>query len=266
MKIKKFIQTNPALQKYLTDFWLKAIISLGSSLVINILYAIWEIISGIYYHSFWFTTLGCYYVLLSAIRFLLLREADKEDHAAWEKYRICGVFLLLMNLILSGIVVLAVKDNQGSEYAGYLIYVVALYTFCKITVSVRNMVKYRKVCHPVLSASKAISFTSSVVSMLSLEIAMNRQFGDDPLFFQRMTILTGTGACIVISVTAIHMILTAHKNMRQKNCEYGNIILRTRKPEVFDKFAYTEFSLRVSGQRQLLQKLQQFNWSENANG
>ncbi|MCD7885958.1 MAG: hypothetical protein LUI87_20055 [Lachnospiraceae bacterium] len=144
-----------------------------------------------------------------------MKETGGENYTEWKKYRICGIALLLMNLILSGIVVLAVKDNQGSKYAGYLIYVVALYTFCKIAVSIRNMVKYRKVHHPVLSASKAISFTSSVVSMLSLEIAMNRQFGDDPQFFQMMTILTGTGACIVISVTAVHMIITAYKNIQQ---------------------------------------------------
>ncbi|MCD7840873.1 MAG: hypothetical protein LUG56_00200 [Lachnospiraceae bacterium] len=187
--------------------------------MINVLYAIWEIISGIYYHSFWFATLGCYYILLSVIRFLLLRETGRESGFEWEKYRTCGLFLLLMNLILSGIVVLAVKDNQGSVYAGYLIYVVALYTFCKITAAVRNMVKYRKVHAPLLSASKAVSFASSVVSLLSLEIAMTRQFGEDPLFFQRMTMLTGAGACIVISVTAICMMMTAQKNIAGKRLE-----------------------------------------------
>lgn len=214
MQIKEFIQSKSEAWKYLTDTQLKAVASLGCSLAVNILYATREIICGIYYRSFWFTTLGCYYILLSVVRFLLLKETQKENQEGWKKYRICGVSLLLMNLILSGIVVLAVIDGQGSHYASYLIYAVALYTFCKITVSIKNMVQYRKVHNPILSASKAISFASSVVSMLSLEIAMVLQFGENPSFFELMTILTGAGAFAAISVTAIYMIITANKNLK----------------------------------------------------
>ncbi len=161
-------------------------------------------------------TLGCYYILLMTARLLLLRElyGRRKEAVEWKRYRTCGILLLLMNFVLSGIVVLAVTDHQGSHYAGYLIYAMAAYTFCKIAIAIRNLVKYRTSHAPVFAVSKGISFVSAVVSMLSLEIAMLLRFGTDEAFFRKMTVLTGTGVCIIISATAISMVVTAQKALR----------------------------------------------------
>lgn len=51
-----------------------------------------------------------------------------------------------------------------------------------MTVSVIDLVKYRKYKYPVLSAAKAIRFAAALVSLLSLETAMLAQFGDDESF------------------------------------------------------------------------------------
>ena len=133
-RLQKKFSSNHIIHRYLSDIWFKTVASLSGSFVFNSLYAIWEIICGVYYQSPWFITLGCYYILLMLARLILLRETKnqgKDKIAEWEKYRACGILLLFMNLILSGIVVLAVTDDQGSHYAGYLIYAIATYTFIK---------------------------------------------------------------------------------------------------------------------------------------
>ncbi|MCD8143237.1 MAG: hypothetical protein LUD83_08205 [Clostridiales bacterium] len=65
--------------------------------------------------------------------------------------------------------------------------------------------------------SKAISFASALISMLSLEIAMLLQFGTDEAFFRTMTVSTGTGFCVMLSATALYMILTAQRALRTQD-------------------------------------------------
>ncbi len=145
-RVQKILHSHPVIHRYLSDDLLKVFVSLVSSLTFNVLYAVWEIICGIYYQSYWFVTLGCYYLLLTLARLLLLREAHgrkEARQAEWKRYRACGILLLFLNLILSGIIVLAVIGHQGSHYAGYLIYAMAAYTTCKIVIAIRSLVKYR---------------------------------------------------------------------------------------------------------------------------
>ncbi len=198
----------------------KAFLSLVSSAAVNLLYAVWEILCGIYYHSYWFVTLGCYYLLLMLTRWTLLRGAHGgggAEEMKWRRCRTCGILLLLLNLILSGIVVSAVIGHQGSRYAGYLIYAMATYTFSKVGVAVRNLARHRALRDPVLAASRAISFASALISMLSLEIAMLLQFGTDEAFFRTMTVSTGAGVCVILSATALYMILTAQRALRTQD-------------------------------------------------
>ncbi len=205
--------SHPVIHRYLSDSRFSAFASLVSSVAINLLYAVWEILCGIYYQSYWFVTLGCYYLLLTLMQWILLRDmhGSSSMETKWKRYRVCGILLLFLNLILSGIVVLAVVSHQGSHYAGYLVYAMAAYTFSKIGVAIRNLVRYRALHDPVLAASKAISFASALISMLSLEIAMLLQFGTDEAFFRTMTVYTGTGVCVILSATALYMIVSAQK-------------------------------------------------------
>ncbi|MCC8128403.1 MAG: hypothetical protein LIO51_00465 [Clostridiales bacterium] len=213
----KILRRHPVIHRYLSDDRWKASVSLACSFAFNLLYALWEIGCGFYYRSYWFITLGCYYVLLSLSRLLLLRQAHGKNgtqRMGWRRYRTCGILLLLLNFILSGIVVLAVLDRQGANYAGYLVYVMAAYTFYRVGMAIRNLFKFRKTDDPVISASKIIGFVSAIVSLLSLEIAMVLQFGGDGDFFRAMTALTGAGACLIITGTAVRMILTAQRKLR----------------------------------------------------
>ncbi|MCD8015566.1 MAG: hypothetical protein LUG99_20885 [Lachnospiraceae bacterium] len=215
-RVKKWLHSNAVIHRCLTDGSYKNRLILYGSLALNTLYAVWEILCGVYYRSFWFVTLGCYYILLSLVRLMLVKETrrdENKEYTEWWRYRNCGILLLLMNSILCGIVALAVRDNQGSHYAGYLIYAVATYTSCKVGIAIRNFAKNHDFKDPILTASKITSFASAVVSVLSLEIAMILQFDDDLSLLYVMTVTTGIGAGVLISAPAIYMIVTAQKNI-----------------------------------------------------
>lgn len=211
----------PLFDKYLKEAAFRTETSLYLGLLINLLYVALKLGSGIYYRSIWFGSLAVYYFLLAVMRFSLLhhvRSRRDDGISQWKRYRFCGIVLLFMNQALAAIVVIVVKQNKGFEYAGSLIYAMALYAFYAVITSVINVVKFRKYGSPVLSAAKVINLTAALVSMLSLETAMLAQFGeDDVMFRQIMTSATGAGVCVIVLGMAVFMIAKSTKVIKNRN-------------------------------------------------
>lgn len=222
-QIRSVVHGNRLTHRYLTDIPFRMHVSLYFSLGLNLLYAAMKLFFGFWYSSVWFGTLGVYYILLAIMRFLLLRHVNRASVGTdlvseLKRYRLCGVFLMLMNIALSGVVILVVHDNEGFEYAGYLIYVMAMYAFYNVITAVTDLVKYRKFRSPVMSASKAIKLAVALVSMLSLETAMLTQFGSEknPEAFRRiMTGATGGCVCLIVLGVAVYMIVSASKRLKK---------------------------------------------------
>lgn len=219
-KIKNRIYTHPFGNKYMTDAVFKVQISLYISLTINIIYSVFKLVSGIVYSSFWWGAVAVYYIMLSLLRFLLLRymRTDKEKQGLlneYKRYRLCGILMLILNLALTAIVFQMVWQNKGYTYPGTLIFLAAAYTFYTVTGSIIDIVKYRKYKSPVLSASKAIKFAAALVSLLSLETAMLAQFGNDENYRRIMTALTGSGVCLIVLAVSIFMIVRSNKEIKK---------------------------------------------------
>lgn len=214
------INQHPLGKRLTKDIKFRAELSLTVGFAINLLYIVMKMASGIYYHSLWFVSLAIYYALLAVMRLSLLYPRRQSDYAAeLHRYRLCGIILLLMNLVLMGIVIFMVHQNRGYEYPGMLIYAMAAYSFYAVILAAVNVVKFRKQGSPVLSAAKAINLVAAMVSILSLETAMLAQFdgNDDPLFRKTMTGATGGGVCVMVLGLAIYMIAKSTKQLKGIN-------------------------------------------------
>jgi hypothetical protein len=122
--------------------------------------------------------------------------------------------MLLLNVALTGAVLMMLYQNRGYEYSGILIYVMALYTFYITTHAIINMIRYRKFESPVMSTAKGISMAAALVSMLNLETAMFASFGAEMAWEdqQLMLILTGAGvAAAVIAISSITIVRSANE-------------------------------------------------------
>jgi len=208
------ISNVPLGARYLTDVRFRTEISLYRGFFINLLYIGVKMVSGILYRSVWFISLAVYYILLAVMRFLLFRRGktkltdDTRIAVEWQRYRLCGIVLLLMNQALAGIIVFMVYHNHGYHYPGLLVYAMAMYSFYAVIFSAVNLVRFRKYKSPALSAAKVINLVSAMVSILSLETAMVDQFGEKDLAFRRlMTGATGGGICTIVLAMAAFMIV-----------------------------------------------------------
>lgn len=217
-EIKQKVYDHPLGNKYMTDAAFKVRISLYTSLAINLVYSVFKLVSGIYYSSLWIGAFAVYYILLSVIRFVLLHHMERKKDAGtieeYRSYRISAVLMMFINMTLSGIVLNMILQNKSAVYSDVFVITSAAYTFYILTVSLIDLVKYRKYKSPVMSAAKAIRFAQALVSLLSLEASMLVQFGEDEAYRRVMIALTGAGVCIIVMSMSIYMIVRSTKEMK----------------------------------------------------
>ena len=227
---KAFKDENKYARKWQDDTRLRVNVSLYGSFFWNIAYAIFQLWLGFYHHTFWFYSLGAYYICLAVMRFFLLLHTRK--YAPGEKmrdelikYRACGAVFLLMNLALALIIFFMLYWNRTFEHHMITAIAMAAYTFTAFTVAIVNVVKYRKYSSPVFSASKAISLAAALVSMLTLGSTMLTTFRDGTMTEMGEKLMLGSigvGVSILIVATAIYMIVTGTRKIKQLDSEVKN--------------------------------------------
>ena len=221
-QIKQAIYNNPLGNRYMTDRSFRARVSLYLSLGINLLYVGLQGVQWYLFRSWWFVVLAAYYVILSLMRFLLVRYVHKNEIgqrvlAEWKTARVCAGFLLLINLSLSAAVLMILYQDRGYDYGSILIYVIALYTFYSTIHAIVDIIKYRKLGSPIMSTAKIVSLSAALMSMLNLETAMFSQFGADlsPENQRIFIILTGAGVSIIVVTLSVWLIMRATKEIRR---------------------------------------------------
>ena len=74
---KAFKDENKYARKWQDDTRLRVNVSLYGSFFWNIAYALFQLWLGFYHHTFWFYSLGAYYICLAVMRFFLLLYTRK---------------------------------------------------------------------------------------------------------------------------------------------------------------------------------------------
>lgn len=213
-KVKKRIYKTRYGSRFMTDIEFKTRVTLYSTLVINVLNVVLNIAYGFVYNTSWFFLLALYYATLTVMRFLLAlftrsNSLGKNMLGEWQRARVCAAILTLINLSLSGVVLMMMYQNKGFTYEGMLIYVMAAYSFYHITVAIVDFVKYRKYKSPVMNSIKMIKLAAALVSMLSLETAMLSSFGAEMDALEKRIFIaaTGAGICVIVLGLSSYMII-----------------------------------------------------------
>ncbi len=219
---KQKVYKNKYANQYLTDVEFKTHVTLYISLFINLVYVGVNAVSAYVYETNWFGIFAVYYAIMAIMRFLLVRYVGKNHLGEsrlgeWRRARFCAYILLSVNLTLSGVVLMMVYFERGFEYQGFLIYVMALYTFCCTAAAIVDLMKYRRYHSPVMSISKIIKLASALFSMLFLETAMFSQFGMNTAEETKriMIMATGAGISVIVVTMAVYMIVRSTKELKK---------------------------------------------------
>lgn len=233
---KSFKRENRYARRWFEDPHLRVEVGLHANFIWNAAYAALQVYLAVRNPEsrFWYWSLAVYYLSLSVMRSVLGRHTrqhkpGEQQHAEWVRYRACGWVFLLMNLALSGIIILMIRQNKAVDHGEIVTISMAAYTFITFTVAVVSLIKYRKYNSPVFSATKAISLAAACVSMLTLEANMLTTFdgSTDPTQglseTSRVLFMSITGGVIVafIITMAVYMILHSTKELRKEASDHG---------------------------------------------
>ena len=220
--IKQTLTEHRLFGSFFTDRALRTQLLLYLSLAISLAYVGLNLLNWYWNRSWWFVVLAVYYVIMAVMRFLLVRYVRKQGIGCniageWKRARLCACILLLVNLTLSGAVLMILYSHRGYHYPGIMIYVMAAYTFYATVHAIVEIVRQRSLGSPVMSTARIVSLSAALVSMLNLETAMFAQFGTDMAieYQQLFIILTGAGISRTVVTLSLLLIVSATKKIRR---------------------------------------------------
>lgn len=188
---------------------LEAGIYIGAA--VNLVYAVFRAIAGILLSSVWMISTAAYFSVLGLMRVTLAvsrkRAVKGGTRFAVALRRRIGLWLLLLNLPLGGMIVLLIKTDIGNSYPGYMIYASAAYTFYMLTTAIINVVKRRGSQNSVLRTAGLLNFAAALVSVLGLQNALIGEFSQSGAEYRvLMNTLTGIGVYAAVIALAAFML------------------------------------------------------------
>ena len=200
---------SPITGRYFKDLAFRGSISIYQGMAVNFFHVVFRIAAGIRYASVWFVSMAVYYLVLGGLRaYLIVCYRRRTPELERRCYHTTAWLLFLLNIPMGGMIVLMVRTNSGFFYPGYIIYLSAIYTFYTMVTSGLNLVKFRKLGSPILSAAKVLNFISAMMSILGLQTAMISRFSEHGENYRRvMNTITGGFVYGIVILIAIYMLL-----------------------------------------------------------
>ena len=177
-------------------------LALGS-LAFNIAFATYYLVMGLVTNSWWLLTLGSYYLVLSLVRFMVLRSKSKERFIA----KFTGWMLILLSIPLVGTVILSVVRDRGHERHMIVMIALAAYAFTKITLATIKLIKARRSSSATLITLRNISFADAFVSIFALQRSMLVSFeGMTETEIVIMNATLGSAVCVIVFLLGLNLV------------------------------------------------------------
>ena len=173
------------------------------SLAFNIAFATYYLVMGLVTNSWWLLTLGSYYLVLSLVRFMVLRSKSKERFIA----KFTGWMLILLSIPLVGTVILSVVRDRGHERHMIVMIALAAYAFTKITLATIKLIKARRSSSATLITLRNISFADAFVSIFALQRSMLVSFeGMTETEIVIMNATLGSAVCVIVFLLGLNLV------------------------------------------------------------
>ena len=174
-----------------------------SGLIFNAAFASHHLITGFLTSSWWLLTLGSYYLVLSIVRFVVLRSKGQELFVT----KFTGWMLMLLSIPLFGTVILSVIKDRGHELHIIVMIAMAVYAFTKITLATIKLIKARRSTSATLVTLRNISFADAFVSIFALQRSMLVSFeGMRESEIVIMNATFGSAVCVIVFLLGMNLL------------------------------------------------------------
>ena len=220
------IRLHPKAYRFFRDYGFRTVAIGIFSMLLNMGYAVLQLVLAILLRSVWYSCLAAYYFCLAGLRTLLLvrwqsvkRRAESETDLAAGKlslYRTCGIALTVLEIALTAAVTQMVLSKRELESTQIMAIMSAAYTFTRVVLAVFHVRKAGWLRDPLLQSFRNVTLTDAAVAMLSLETMMIATFGGEGeselLVLQA---ISGFAVCALTLTLGIWMIVRGTCRLRR---------------------------------------------------
>lgn len=183
------------------------------SLIINIAYSIGNIALGIINHSYWFITMGAYFIILSIMRSLCLNALRAKNEDPKDIGRTTGILFMVLCVVLIGSIILSDRMDVVKPVHQIIMLTIATYTTVKTTLAIINIIHVKKTENPIWIALRNISCADAIAAILSMQRSMLVSFGAmDVGTIKLMNLFTGIAVCIFVLILGLKFIIKRKNN------------------------------------------------------
>ena len=196
------------------DYGFKTMVTAFGSLLVTVIFALYNGFLGIYHSSLWYGTICVYYILLTALRGIVIASekriglSGEKEKARNKIYLYSSVLLLVLNLSLFVPVTLMVKQQKPVMMTLIPAIAMAAYTTYKITMASVNMKKSRRSMDCLVRFLRRINFIDALVSILVLQntLIMVNSKGNNA---EMLPLTAVTSAVVLLAVLLLSVIAMA---------------------------------------------------------
>ena len=210
--IIEMLRTFGFTRQFLDQYHFRAIVMASVKVIINIGYAIFNIVIGIISSSIWFIFIAIYHILLMLLRGDTILSRNKNPRSSFLR---CAILLIVLSLTLGVLVWQIVAANHNFAPYGWTIFAVAAWAFYKIITASINMFKMQGRALT-FKAIHYVDFADALFSILSLQTSLLYTFSDGQTNTKAFNGATGIVVCLATLAIGIIMLVTITKNNKNK--------------------------------------------------
>lgn len=159
---------------YFRDRTVRFYVSMLFGLVVNEFYIILNVVSGIVYSDVWFIAVAVYYMILVAVRYLVVgvdffsydKEALKKIYSGSQT---TGILMMIITVPMSGILIYTVFYPRELKISGFNLAVFLIYALYSISRTLYLLIFSDKKCLNSVFGVYTIRFSASVFSLFNLQ-------------------------------------------------------------------------------------------------
>lgn len=185
------------------------------SLLINIGYAVLNIVLAVLLNSLWYGLIAIFYAVLMGARMTIIFLARHIARKYWmNKTELLyaelkvsigsGGLIFLMDLSMAFAVTFMITNTPPNSSGKIVAIGLAAYTFYKIILAIVNLVRSRKNGDPVVTALRNISMADACMSLVNTTITLDMTFGSGNLAIAKnLAAFLAVGITLALSIYSI---------------------------------------------------------------
>lgn len=206
-----------------SDFRRQTVLVTLPSLFLDFIFILINFYLGIFTRSFWYMTMCIYYLILTLMRLNVLGRSTKalfsrdKIKAYTRLYRSTHRMLLFLTIMLAGAIYFLLRINVWKKYPGIIFYFVGAYTLYKVTASIINLLRARKVNSITTVLLRKIGHADALVSLLIFESALIGRSGrTQGVEMQDLATRSGAAVCIVLFLISVSGLLKSKAKLQER--------------------------------------------------